>query len=289
MHDREYYAFPLFEEAYLREGYKLTFDLHYRLKDSKKITPPPEELMRPTILHVARKNGGRDLLMVGGEKERLSVYYDTALDSWHWLPKLPVGHNITCNVSVNWLERAVFTFLVDGALNIKCASLPLKDLPKAASKEDVSAEWAWALRIQASKNPQSGSGALDTAKEEHNIDRFHVKCAVVMPDNSIAVVARGRYPGMREAVSTLILRFDPFEEAGVFKLKMRAHVERCFPTIFPRQLDHMQRAGQKLILVQDTPDADPFEVMSVDMTRLRRCGTNQVHKMHEITTLSEAP
>ena len=164
--------------------------------------------MRPTILPVSRRNGGKDLLFVGGEKERLSVYYDTALDVWHWIPKLPVGHNITCNVSVNWHDRAIFSFLVDGALNIKCASLPLANLPKAATKEEMTAEWDWALRIQASKTPQSGSGPLDLEKGEHNIDRFHVKCAVVMEDDSIAVVARGRYPGMREAVSTLILRFN---------------------------------------------------------------------------------
>ena len=128
MSEREFYAFPLFEEAYLREGFKLTFDNQWQLVESKKIAPPPEDLMRPTILQVARPSGGKNLLMVGGDKERHSIMYDTVLDTWTWLPKLPIGHNITCNVSVNWLDKAVFTFLVDGALNIKCAVLKLQGL-----------------------------------------------------------------------------------------------------------------------------------------------------------------
>jgi hypothetical protein len=183
---------------------------------------------------VSRVNGGKDLLMVGGDKERHSIYYDTVLDTWTWLPKLPIGHNITCNVSVNWLEKAVFTFLVDGALNIKCAVLDLKKLEHKASKDEATSEMEWALKIQAAKSPQEGKSAVDNANGIHNIDRFHVKCAVVMSDNSIAVIGRGRFPGMREAVSTLILRYDVHEEGGAYKLVMREKVERCFPTIFPR-------------------------------------------------------
>jgi hypothetical protein len=153
MSDKEFYAFPLFEEAYLREGYKLTFDDKWQLKESRKITSPPEDLMRPTILHVTRKNGGKDLLMVGGDKERHSVYYDTVLDTWTWLPKLPVGHNITCNVSCNWQEKAIFTFLVDGALNIKCSVLDLTKIEHKANKDEAEAEMEWALKIQAAKSP----------------------------------------------------------------------------------------------------------------------------------------
>jgi len=28
-------------------------------------------------------------------------------------PKLPVGHNITTSISVNWKDKAVFTFIID--------------------------------------------------------------------------------------------------------------------------------------------------------------------------------
>lgn len=109
-----------------------------------------------------------------------------------------------------------------------------------------------------------------------------------MPDKSIAVVARGRYPGMREAVSTLFLRFDVRREGEHYKLEMREKIERAFPTIFPRQLDHMQRVASKLILVQDTADQDDFQIMCVDMLAMRRDGNNQVHKVLNVKNLKES-
>lgn len=63
---------------------------------------------------------------------------------------------------------------------------------------------------------------------------MHVKTALVMPDDSICVVARGRYPGMREAVSTIFLRFDVKKENGNYKVRLREEIYRCYPTVFPR-------------------------------------------------------
>jgi len=42
----------------------------------------------------------------------------------------------------------------------------------------------------------------------HQIDRFHLKSAVVAADGSIIVLARGRIPNMREQVTVLLLRFE---------------------------------------------------------------------------------
>ena len=47
-------------------------------------------------------------------------------------PKLPVGHNITTSISVNWKEKAVFTFVIDAQMTIKSAVL---DLEKATYTE----------------------------------------------------------------------------------------------------------------------------------------------------------
>lgn len=71
---------------------------------------------------------------------------------------------------------------------------------------------------------------------------------------------------------------------------MKRNVQRCYPTVFPRQLDHMQRNNQNLILVQDTPDTDDFEVMVVQMDKLRERLTDcQVHKSLTCNKLVEKP
>ena len=81
--------------------------------------------------------------------------------------------------------------------------------------------------------------ALVKKSEDHKIDRFHIKCATVMDDGSIAVVARGRTVGMKMQVSTIILRFDVKFLDGHWTLHMRNDVAKAFPTIFCRQLDHI--------------------------------------------------
>lgn len=136
----------------------------------------------------------------------------------------------------------------------------------------------WALQMDAAAEPQANQEAppfVNGSPATHNIDRFHVKCANVMDDDTIMVCARGRYPGMKEAVSTLFLRFKVQKNAdGPYTLEM-TEVQRCFPTVFPRQLDYMQRNGKNLVLTQDTPDNDDFEIMAVLTDRKReRCGVN---------------
>jgi len=41
-------------------------------------------------------------------------------------PKLPLSHNITTSICVNYKDRAVFTFIIDAQLTIKSACLDLE-------------------------------------------------------------------------------------------------------------------------------------------------------------------
>jgi len=41
-------------------------------------------------------------------------------------PKVPVGHNLTTLISVNWRDKAVFTFVIDAQMTIKSAVLDLE-------------------------------------------------------------------------------------------------------------------------------------------------------------------
>ena len=56
--------------------------------------------------------------------------------------------------------------------------------------------------------------------------------------------------------------------------------ERIFPTIFSRQLDHLQACGTNLVTVQDTPDEEKFEAYSIDMKEMRKDGKNKKHMKH---------
>ena len=125
--DFEFYAFPLHDESYIKKGFYLKFDQSYKLISSKEIATLPEQSMRPTILKVKSKptNYHSDLVFVGGHESRLSLKYYTKEDFWVWLPSLPAGHNISTSLAVNWCDQAVFTMIVDGRLNIKCAAFDL--------------------------------------------------------------------------------------------------------------------------------------------------------------------
>ena len=41
-------------------------------------------------------------------------------------PRLPVGHNITTSICVNWKDKAVFTFVIDAQMMIKSAVMDLE-------------------------------------------------------------------------------------------------------------------------------------------------------------------
>lgn len=123
---------------------------------------------------------------------------------------------------------------------------------------------------------------LKMEQSQHNLDRFHLKSGVTMADNRIAIMARGRLPGMREQIASLVLYFRISNEHGKWNAVME-QPQIIWPTIFPRQLEDMQRCNDTLIMVQDTADNEPFEVYSVSTTRKRADNKYQVHKKHLFT------
>ena len=151
--------FPLEDEAYLCQGFKLTIDNQWNVK-STKITPMPAKQLRPTLVQ-----WGDKILAMAGDKNRYSLVYDTKEDNWWWLPRVPVGHMISCNVCVNYNDLAVFTFFLDGEFTLKSAVMPLQNLQMAGSAESLEkSELEWALEVR---------------KDQHQIDRFHIKQACV--------------------------------------------------------------------------------------------------------------
>jgi len=85
-------------------------------------------------------------------------------------------------------------------------------------------------------------------------------------------MARGRLPGMREQIASLILYFKVNRAADGKWTATFETPQVIWPTIFPRQLDYMQRCGDTLVMVQDTADNEPFECFSVSTTQKRKDG-----------------
>ena len=74
--------------------------------DSKPVPNMPKRMMRPTPVHakLAPDYGGQSILMIGGNEERESFTYSIKENKYRNLPKLPLGHNITTNVCVNYKD-----------------------------------------------------------------------------------------------------------------------------------------------------------------------------------------
>jgi len=104
----------------------------------------PNRLMRPTPVIVNKSfNGNCEIYFIGGDETRCSLKYDTKAKTWGWLPKLPPGHPISCSVCVNYRDKAIFTFTLDGKLNIKAAVLDLKNPRVVNNKNDQTEEMLW--------------------------------------------------------------------------------------------------------------------------------------------------
>ena len=83
--------------------------------------------------------------MLGGRQDRSSQIYSFLQKKWQLTPKLPLGHNITTTITVNWKDKAIFTFLIDAQLTIKSACM---DLEKAVFTEmgtENTQEMHWAF------------------------------------------------------------------------------------------------------------------------------------------------
>lgn len=123
-------------------------------------------------------------------------------------PRLPLSHNITTNVCVNYKQEAVFTFIVDAKLTIKSAVM---DLGKAT------------FTPAGTENAEEMDWAFESALEQHGIDRLHLKCGVTQQDGKIAVVGRGRKKDMKMQITGLVLVFAVAKTAdGKYKLELEA-------------------------------------------------------------------
>jgi hypothetical protein len=218
---RVFYCWPMENEAMLKVGHRVEFDINFQLKESTPLPPLADQTMRPTAV-LWTKKGEKQIMMLGGQKDRWSQNLNLKTNTWTPAPAVPAGHNITTNIAVNWKDKAIFTFIIDAQLTIKSAVM---DLEKVTDVEDKS-DMAWAL-VQ--------------KQESHKIDRLHLKCGVTLPDGRIAVLARGKPEGCLQQISGVVLYFQPeLTEDGTYKITLQQDgIQRHFPALFPRQLDHL--------------------------------------------------
>ena len=127
--ETEHIVWPLTEEAFIKQGYRVKFDDQFNFVSSEKIAEiPMEQNMRPTTVVVKRKSADRmdsEIVLIGGQKDRHNMIYSVRDNTWNFIPKIPEGHNITTNVCVNYQEKAIFTVMLDAKMNIKIAVLDL--------------------------------------------------------------------------------------------------------------------------------------------------------------------
>ena len=161
---RVFAAFELEQEAILKKGFLVTFDNKWQFKSSVPLPLLGENTMRPTACLLGGPQGKR-LLMLGGRQDRSSQMYSFKDNKWLLSPKLPLGHNITTNITVNWCDKACFTFIIDAMLTVKSAVL---DLEKATWTE------------QTTENTEEMQWALQWEQSVHKIDRLHLKTALVL-------------------------------------------------------------------------------------------------------------
>ena len=103
--------------------------------------------------------------MLGGRQDRSSQIYSFVEKKWMLSPKLPMGHNITTNITVNWKDKAVFTFIIDAQLTIKSACLDLERATWTELQTENTEEMYW---------------AQERTQDVHKIDRLHLKTAIVL-------------------------------------------------------------------------------------------------------------
>ena len=156
-------AFPIEHEAILTEGFIVKFDNNWKFLSSEKMTNLGENTMRPTAC-VIHQGNAKKLLMLGGRQDRSSQLYDFTAKTWSLSPKLPLGHNITTNITINWKEKAVFTFIIDAQLTIKSAVLDLENCVWTNHDTENTSEMEWAMNL---------------SQQTHKIDRLHLKTGVV--------------------------------------------------------------------------------------------------------------
>ena len=214
-----FYCWPMENEAMLSVGYKVEFDGKYEIKSSTALPALAQQTMRPTAVQW-KNSKGKQIMMLGGQKDRWSQNLDLGTNIWTKAPAVPSGHNITTNIAVNWRDQAIFTFIIDAQLTIKSAVMDLSKVTDVDNTEDM--DWALVLK-----------------QDTHKIDRLHLKCGATLSDGRIVVLARGKPENCAQQISGVVLYFKPeLTEAGKYTISLDSH-QRYFPQLFPRQLDHL--------------------------------------------------
>ena len=143
--DFTFAAFPIEQEAILKKGFLLTFDSKWRFKSSEPLPDLGPDTMRPTAVVLNSTVHGKRLLFVGGRQDRSSQCYSFKDRRWQLSPKVPMGHNLTTTVCVNYQDKAVFTFIIDAQLTIKSACLDIERATWTEHETENTEEMYWAL------------------------------------------------------------------------------------------------------------------------------------------------
>ena len=146
----------------LKVGHRVEFDVNFNFKSSTALPPLADQTMRPTAVLWSKK-GEKQIMMLGGQKDRWSQNLNLKTNIWTPAPAVPAGHNITTNIAVNWKDKAIFTFIIDAQLTIKSACLDID--ANQTNWTDMGTE-----------NTSEMYWAMDLKNEQHKVDRLHIKC-----------------------------------------------------------------------------------------------------------------
>jgi hypothetical protein len=91
--------------------------------------------------------GGKSIVLIGGTETRENFAYSISENAYRKMAALPVGHNITTNVCVNYKNKAIFTFIHDAKLCIKVAVMDLEKV-NSDENEEANKTMEWVLKME---------------------------------------------------------------------------------------------------------------------------------------------
>lgn len=160
----KFLVFPLTDTVTVSRG--LIIELGDKSKGEKpkvtKTPPPPRELIRPGVFPQKTKGAVTDVLLAGGNEEKLCHSFNIDQQKWFQAGILPQLHTVTEQIMVQYNERQTLTLFVQINFESNCfqlnSAINNKDWNRTADTKD---EWEWL-------------GKLDL-----DIQNFHIKCAFI--------------------------------------------------------------------------------------------------------------
>ena len=215
-------AWPLEGESHLKSAYFVEFGPRWDTVSTQLVADVAPGTMRPTPVLV-QVEGNQCVLLLGGRSDRSGQLLNTGRGSWHLSPRLPLNHNITNFIAVNYKEQAIFTFVQDVELAISSAAL---DLARAS----------WVPSSGHASNSEEMDWALHLKQSEHGISNLLLRSGTCLRDGTIVVVATGSKAGMPAQIGGLLLHFSVQGASGNHTLALKK-TQFFFPSIVPRFLD----------------------------------------------------